>query len=130
MFAEILSDKSKLVDLSVSQPAFPCIIAHPKLLNIPVTHKMFKKLMADCDSSKVYGTDYNLAVVIKSSESEISYTLVDFFMVCSKESCFTDCLKFPCAFLVLKSTIQEDLSSHFQYVSGLLICLFIFWGAS
>ena len=54
---------------------------------------MIKKVIMNIDSSKASGLDCIPVLVLKNSEPEVSYILVEFFNLCLKESCFPDCWK-------------------------------------
>ena len=57
-----------------------------KLHNISVIPKIVKKVKRNLDLSKTSGPDYVPVVVLKTCESEISYTLTELFNMCLKES--------------------------------------------
>ena len=83
-------DDSYLDGSGVSLPVFPSK-TNLKLHNISVTSKMVKKVIMNLDLSKPSGPDCIPVVVLKPSEPEFSYMLVEFFNKCQKESCFPDC---------------------------------------
>ena len=51
---------------------------------------MVKKVTTDLDSSRA-GPDSIPVVVLKNCDSERSYILAEFFNMCVKESCLSDC---------------------------------------
>ena len=62
-----------LDDSGISLPVFPCRTSLK--LHISVTPKMVKKVIANLDSTKVFGPDCIPVVVLKSCEPELSYIL-------------------------------------------------------
>ena len=52
---------------------------------------MAKKVIMNLDFSKASVPDCIPVVLLKECEPKISYTLVELFNKCLKESCFPDC---------------------------------------
>ena len=77
---EYFSENSNLHDSSVPLPAFPSR-TNLKQHNIPVTPKMFMKVITNLDSSDTSGPDY-IQVLWKYFEPELSCILDDPFKFC------------------------------------------------
>ena len=90
LFAENFSKNSNLDDSGISLPVFPSR-TNLKLHNIFVTLKMVQKVIMNLVLSKASGPDYIQVVILKNSESQLSYILAELFSKCLKESCFPDC---------------------------------------
>ena len=87
------SKNSNLGDLDYSLNDFPSL-TNLKLFNISVTPKLIKKVITNLDLSKVSGPDFCIPVVVlRNSEPEFLYVLVELFNVCLKESFVSDCWK-------------------------------------
>ena len=54
---------------------------------------MVKKVIMNLDSSKTSGPDCIPVMVLKNCEPELLYILAEFFNLCLKEFCFSDCLE-------------------------------------
>ena len=89
LFAKNFFKNCNLDDLGIYLAAFPSR-SNLKLQNISVTPKMVKKVTMNLDSSKVSGPECIPVVVLKNCESELSYILAKFFIMCLKESCVPD----------------------------------------
>ena len=79
------SQNSNIDDSGISLPVFPSR-TNLKLHNISVTPKMVKKVITNIDSSKASGPDFIPVVVLKNCKPEYSYTPVELFNSCLKES--------------------------------------------
>ena len=77
-------------DSGISLPVFPSR-TNQKLHNISVTPKMVKKVITNLDLPKLSDPDCIPVVILKNSESELSYILAELFNKCLNESCFRDC---------------------------------------
>ena len=102
LFAKNFSKNSNLDDSGISLPVFPSR-TYLKLHNISITPRMVKKVIASLDSSKAFGPDCILVVVLKNCEPELSYILAELFNMCLKESCFPDCWKVSSVVPVFKN---------------------------
>ena len=89
-FAKNFSKSSNLDNSRISLPLFPFRI-NLNQFNIPVTLKMFKKVITNLDLPKMSGPDWIPVVVLKNCEPELSCMPVELFNVCLKESCFSNC---------------------------------------
>ena len=69
-----------LDDSGISLPVFTSR-TNLKLPNIPITHKMVKKVITNLDSSKASGCECISVVVLKNCESELSYILAELLWV-------------------------------------------------
>ena len=74
-FVEIFCKISNLDDSGISLPAFPCR-TKLKLHNIPLSLKLVRKVITNCDYSGVSGFLCVLVVVLKNCEPGLSYILV------------------------------------------------------
>ena len=92
LFAWNFSKNSNLDDSGISLPVLPSG-TNLKLHNISVTPKMVKKVITNLDLSKASGPDCIPGVVLKNSESELSYVPAELFNKCLRESCFPYCWK-------------------------------------
>ena len=81
LFAENFSKNSNLDDLGISLPVFPSR-TNLKLHNISVTLKMVKKVIMNLDLSKALGADYIPVLLLKNSQSKLSYILAELFNKC------------------------------------------------
>ena len=83
-FAEIFSTIIDLDDQGISLPKVYLFLSRTnlKLFNVLVTPKLLKKVIADLDSSKVPGLNFE--------EPEPSYLLSNLVNMWLKESCFPD----------------------------------------
>ena len=90
LFAENFSKNSNLDDSGISLPVF-LSRTNLTLHNISVTPKMAKKVIMNLDFSKASVPDCIPVVLLKECEPKLSYTLVELFNKCLKESCFPDC---------------------------------------
>ena len=82
----VFSTKENLLYLLYSTTQRCCLL---HLMLSSVTSMLVKKVKINLDSSKVSGTDCIPVVVLKNSEPELSYILVELFW----KSCFPDCWK-------------------------------------
>ena len=89
-----------------------------KLLNISVTPKMVKKVIANLDSSNSSCPDCILVVILKNCEPELSYILPELFNMCLKEFCFPDCRKILSAVLVFKNVGERSASKSYHLVDS------------
>ena len=78
LFAENFYKNSNLDDSDISLPVFPSR-TYLKVHNIPVTHKMVKKVIMNLDLSKASGPYCIPVVVLKNCEPELSYILAELF---------------------------------------------------
>ena len=83
----VLRTYSIFDESGISLPVFP------SRFNISVTPTMVKKVITKLHSSKAFGTDFILVVVLKNCEPDLSHILAELFNMCLKESCFPDCCK-------------------------------------
>ena len=107
LFTKNFSENSNSDDLGTYLPVFPSRL-NLKLHNISITPKMFKKVIMNLDSLKVFGPDCILVEVLKNCEPELSYMLAELFNMCLKESCFPDCWKVSSVVLVFKSAGERS----------------------
>ena len=96
------SDNSNLDDSGISLPVLYSR-TNLKLHNISITPKMVKKEIINLESSKVSGSDFIPAVVLKNCKPELSFILAKLLNMCLKDSCFPDCWKVSSAFPVFKN---------------------------
>lgn len=80
-FLKSLSENFKLNNTDISLPAF-LSRSNLKLHSIPLTTKTVKKVAIDLHFSKLAGPDYIPVVFLKKGETELSYKLVDLFIMC------------------------------------------------
>ena len=73
------------------------------------------------DLSKPSGPDCIPVVVLKPSEPEFSYMLVEFFNKCLKESCFPDCWKVSLVVPVFKNVGERSTAKNYCPVSLLSV---------
>ena len=116
LFAENFSLSSNLDDLAISLTVFPSR-TNLKLHNISVTPKMFGKVVMNLDLSKASGPDCIPVVVLKKCDPELSYTLVELFNKCLKESCFSDCWKVSSVVPVFKNFGERSSAKNYHPVS-------------
>ena len=116
LFPENFSKNSNLVDSAISVPVFPSR-TKLKLHNIPVTPKMFKKIIMNFDLPKPSGPDSIPVVVLKNCEPELSYILAELFNKCLKESCFPDCWKVSLVVPVFKNVWERFTYKNYHPVS-------------
>ena len=64
-----------------------------KLHNISVTPKLVKKVITNLKLSKASGPDCIQVVVLGNCEPKLSYILAELFIMCLKESWFSNCWK-------------------------------------
>ena len=81
LFAENVSKNCNLDELGISLPVFPSR-TNLKLHNISVTLKMVKKVIMNLDLSKALGADYIPVLLLKNSQSKLSYILAELFNKC------------------------------------------------
>ena len=65
--------------------------AKMKLHNISVTPKLVKKVITNLKLSKASGPDCIQVVVLGNCEPKLSYILAELFIMCLKESWFSNC---------------------------------------
>ena len=116
LFTKNFSKNSNFDDLSISLLVFPSR-TNPKLHNISVTSKMFKKVITNLESSKAYGPDCIPVVVLKNCEPELSYIVVELFNKCLKESYFPDCWKVSSVVPVFKNVGEKSAAKNYCLVS-------------
>ena len=68
---------------------------------------MVKKEIINLESSKVSGSDFIPAVVLKNCKPELSFILAKLLNMCLKDSCFPDCWKVSSAFPVFKNVGEK-----------------------
>ena len=119
-FAENFSRNSNLDDSGILLPVFPSR-TNLKLHNILVTSKMVKKDIMNLDFSKAPRPDCIPVVVLKNCEAELSYTLVELFNKCLKESCFPDCWKVLSVVPVFKNVGKRSTAKNYRPVSLLSV---------
>ena len=82
-----------------------------------VTLKMINKVIMHVDLSKAAGPDCIPVVVLKNSESELSYILAGLFNKCLKESCFPDYWKVSLVVPVSKNVGERSTAKNCHPVS-------------
>ena len=87
-----------------------------KLCNLPVTQKLVKKVIKNLDLAKITGPNCIPLVVLKNSESELSYTLAVLFNICLKESCNSDCWKILSVVLVFTNVGEWSAAKNYHGV--------------
>ena len=125
LFPENFSKNFNLVDSAISLPVFPSR-TKLKLHNIPVTPKMFKKIIMNFDLSKPSGPDSIPVVVLKNCEPELSCMLAKLFNKCLKESCFPDCWKVSLVVPVFKNVWERSTYKNYHLVSLLSVVSKVF----
>ena len=124
-FAESFSKNSNLDDSGISSPDFPSR-TNLKLHNICVSPKMVKKVIMNLDLPKVSGPYCIPVVVLKNSEPELSYILVELFNKCLKECCFPDCWKVSSVVPVFKNVGERSTAKKYRPVSLLSVVSKVF----
>ena len=114
LLAENLSKNSGLDDSGISLAVF-FSTTNLKLHFISVTLKMIKKIIMNLDLSKASGPDRIPEVVLKSCETELSYTQAELFNRCLKESCGKVLLVVP----VFKNVGESSIAKNYRPVSFL-----------
>ena len=117
LFPENFSKNSNLDDSGISLPIFPSR-TNLRLHNISVTPKMIKKVITNCDLSKVSCLDCIPVVVLKNSEPELSYILAELFNKSLKVSCFPDCWKVSPMFPVFENVGERFSPKTLKYWVG------------
>ena len=72
------------------------------------------------------GPDCIPVVVLKNSESELSYILAELFNMCLKESCFQDCSKVLLVVSVFKNAGKRSTAKNYSPVSLLSVVSKVF----
>ena len=72
---------SNVDNSGISLPSFPTV-TNLKLHNIPLAHKLVKKVKTNLELSKASGPDCIPVIVLKSCEPGFSYILADLFNMC------------------------------------------------
>ena len=83
-------------------------------------------VITNLDSSKDSSPDCIPVVVLKICEPELSYTLVELFNMCLKESCFLDCWKISLVVHVFKNVGERSTANNYQPVSLLSVVSKVF----
>ena len=78
------------------------------------------------DSSKTSGLDFIAVVVLKKCDPELSYIMVEIFIMCLKESCFPDCWKVSLEVLVFKNVGERSTAKNYCPVSLLSVVSKVF----
>ena len=78
------------------------------------------------DSSKTFGPDCILVVVLKHCEPGLPYILAELFNTCLKESCFPDCWKVSSVVPVFKNVGEESTANNFRPVGLLSMVSIVF----
>ena len=78
---------SNVDNSGISLPSFPTV-TNLKLHNIPLAHKLVKKVKTNLELSKASGPDCIPVIVLKSCEPGFSYILADLFNMCLDEFFF------------------------------------------
>ena len=87
---------------------------------------MVKKVITNIDSSKASGPNCIPVVVLKNSESKLSYMLAELFNMCLKEPCFSDCWKYSWVGSVFKNIGERSTAKNYYHVSLLSIISKVF----
>ena len=126
LFTEDFSKNSNLNDSGISLPVFPSR-TNLKLHTISVTPKTVKKVIMNLDLSKASGLDCIPLVVLKDCVPELSYTLVEVFNKCLKESCCVcalahNALQLPFFFFFFFSASQKDFGqTALRFLANVLL---------
>ena len=112
LFAKNFSKNSNLDDSGISLPVFPSR-TNLKLHKISVTSKMVKRVITNLDSSKASSPDCLPVLVLKNCEPELSHIVADFFNMCLKETCFSDCWKVSSVVPVFNLHMREIFSQRY-----------------
>ena len=91
-----------------------------------VTQKLVTKVITDLYLLKGSGPDCIPIVVLKNSESQLSYILSELFNMCLEESCFSDCWKVSSEVLVFKNVGETCTAKNYRPVSLLSVVSKIF----
>ena len=87
---------------------------------------MVKKVIMNLDLPKVFGPYCIPVVVLKNSEPELSYILVELFNKCLKECCFPDCWKVSSVVPVFKNVGERSTAKKYRPVSLLSVVSKVF----
>ena len=125
MFAEDFSKNSNLNDSGISLPVFSPR-TNLKLHTISVTPKMVKKVIMNLDLSKASGLDCIPLVVLKDCVPELSYTLVELFNKCLKESCCVcalahNALQLPFFFFFFSASQEDFGQTALRFLANVLL---------
>ena len=112
LLAENFSKNSSLDDSGISLAVFSST-TNLKLHFISVTLMMVKKAIMNLHLSKASGPDSIPEVVLKSCETELSYTQTELFNRCLKESCGKVLLVVP----VFKNAGESSIAKNYRPVS-------------
>ena len=124
-FVKNFSKNSNLDDSGMSLPVFPSR-TNLKLHIIYVTPKMVKKVVMNLDLSKASGPDCIPVVVLKNSESELSYILAELFNKYLKDSCFPDHWKVSSVVPVFQNVKERSTAKNYRPVSLLSVVSKVF----
>ena len=123
-FVEIFSKNSNLDDWDISLPIFR---SRTNLkLHMSVTLKMINKVIMHIDLSKAAGPDCIPVVVLKNSESELSYILAGLFNKCLKESCFPDYWKVSSVDPLFQNIGEMSTAKNYHHFSLLYVVNLIY----
>ena len=87
---------------------------------------MVKKVITNCDSSKVSNPDCIPEVVLQNCEHELSYILAELFNMCLKESCFPDFWKVSSVVPVFKNVGERFTAKNYFSASLLSVVSKVF----
>ena len=91
-----------------------------------MTPKKVKKVIKNPDSSKAFDCDCLLLVVPNNFEPELSYILAELFIVCLKESCFTNCWNVSSAVPLINNIGERSTAKNYHPVSLLSVVSKVF----
>ena len=91
-----------------------------------VTLKMINKVIMHVDLSKAAGPDCIPVVVLKNSESELSYILAGLFNKCLKESCFPDYWKVSSVDALFQNVGEMSTAKNYHHFSLLYVVNLIY----
>ena len=87
---------------------------------------MVKKVITNIDSSKASGPDCIPMVALKNCEPEVFYILAELFIMCLKESCFSDCWMPSLVVLLFKNVGERSTANNYCPVSRLSVVSEVF----
>ena len=87
---------------------------------------MVKKVIMKLDSSKSSCLDCIPVLVLKNCGSELSYIPAEFFNMCPKEFCCSDCWKVSSAVLIFKNVGERSAAKNYCWVNLLSVFIKVF----